>query len=168
MEGIFAALNLNGWTFLFQVINLVILAILLHFILYRPVTRMVAERERRIEGGLADAARAREEAETMLAQYKEQLQGARAEAQEIIEQAKKTGDSMREEIVAAARQEADKILARAKSEIEASRAQAIAQIRAEVATLTVMAASKVLEREISADDHRRLVEEFIAGAGKLQ
>ncbi|TDA69748.1 MAG: ATP synthase F0 subunit B [Clostridia bacterium] len=168
MEGIFAALNFNGWTFLFQVINLVIVAVLLYFILYKPITQMVAEREHRIEGGLAEAARAREEATTLLSQYQAQLAGARAEAQGIIEQAKKAGDSLREETVAAARQEADKILARAKNEIEASRTQAIAQIRAEAAALTVMAASKVLEREITAADHQRLVEEFIAGAGKLQ
>lgn len=168
MKEIFAALNFSGWTFLFQIINLVIVAVLLYFILYKPITQMVAEREHRIEGGLADAAQAREEAQSVLKQYQEQLQGARAEAQGIIEQAKKAGDRLREEIVSTARGEADKLLIRAKSEIEASRTQAIAQIRAEAATLTVMAASKVLEREISAADHQRLVEEFITGAGKLQ
>lgn len=168
MAAIFDALHLNWWSMLFQIINLLILAGLLYLILYKPVTQMVAEREQRIEGGLAAAAEAKEQAQAVLAQYQEQMQGARQQSQEIIEQARQLGERMREEIVSQARQEAEKMLARAKGEIEASREQALAQIRAEAATLAVLAAGKIIEREITPEDHRRLAESVISEAGKLQ
>lgn len=168
MAAILDALNLNLWSMLFQIINLVILAGLLYLILYKPVTQMVAEREQRIEGGLAAAAEAKEQAQNLLAQYQEQMQKAKQQSQEIIDQARQLGEKMQQEIVSQARAEAEKTLARAKSEIEASRQQAIAELRAEAATLAVLAAGKIIEKEITPEDHRRLAETVITEAGRLQ
>lgn len=168
MAAILDALNLNLWSMLFQIINLVILAGLLYLILYKPVTQMVAEREQRIEGGLAAAAEAKEQAQNLLAQYQEQMQKAKQQSQEIIDQARQLGEKMQQEIVSQARAEAEKTLARAKSEIEASRQQAIAELRAEAATLAVLAAGKIIEKEITPEDHRRLAETVITEVGRLQ
>lgn len=168
MEAIFAALNFDPWTFLLQAINLLVVVALLYFILYKPVTKMVAEREQRIEQALEGAARARREAEEALAQYQAQLAGARQEAQEIVTRATKMAEEIREEITTNASQEAEKTLAKAREEIQAETARALAEIRDQAATLAVLAASRVIERSLTPEDHERLVREFIQEVGEVQ
>jgi F-type H+-transporting ATPase subunit b len=168
LEAILGALNFNPWTFMFQAINLLIIIYVLSRIVYKPVTQMVAERERRIEEALEGAARARREAEEALARYQAQLGQARQEAQEIVARATKTAEEMAEEITRNARLEAEKTLAKAREEIAAQTARALAEIRDQAAALAVLAASRVLERELRPEDHERLINQFIQEVGELQ
>ncbi|KKM10789.1 ATP synthase subunit B [Clostridiales bacterium PH28_bin88] len=168
MAAVFQALNLNPWTFLFQVINLLVVMGLLYVIMYKPITKMVEEREHRIESQLADAAEAKKNAEELLSRYETQVKGAKQEAQEILARATKLGEEMREEIVTGARQEAERTVTRAKAEIEGEKAKALSAIREEVATLAVLAAGKVIGRSLTSEDHERLAKEFVQEVGDLQ
>ncbi|MCR4419539.1 MAG: F0F1 ATP synthase subunit B [Clostridia bacterium] len=168
MEAIMGALNFSPWTFMFQVINLLLVIAVLYLIVYKPVTKMVETREQRIQNALEGAAKAQAEAETTLAEYRAQLESARQEAQEMVSRAAKTAEEMREEAVRNARLEAEKILTRAREEIQAETARAVAELREQAATLAVLAAGRVLERELRREDHERLVREFIQEVGELQ
>lgn len=163
-----SALNFDLWAFIPQVVNLLITIGVLYIIGYKPVTKMLLEREEKIEGAINDAAQKREEAEALLAKYQEQIQGARNEAQAIIANATKVGEEMKEEIVNNAREEAAKSLERAKAEIEREKAKALAEIKAEMATLVVLAAGRVIDKELSPQEHERLIKDFIVEAGELQ
>ena len=90
------------------------------------------------------------------------------EANSIIEGAKKQGDATREEIVNAARAEADRIKESAARDIEAEKEKAIAAVREEVVSLSVLAASKVLGKEISEADNSELIKQTIAKAGEAK
>ncbi|MGI6551808.1 MAG: F0F1 ATP synthase subunit B [Clostridia bacterium] len=162
------ALNFDFWTFFLQAINLLIVIGILYILAYRPVTRMLLEREEQIEGALAHAARSRDEANALLAKYEEQIKGARNEAQEIIARATKLGEEIKEEIINSAKKDAAMTLAKARAEIEGEKAKALAEIRNEVAGLVVMAAGKVIEKELSPKDHERLINDFIMEAGEIQ
>jgi F-type H+-transporting ATPase subunit b len=162
------ALNFDVWTFILMAINLLIVIGFLYKFLYQPVGRILAEREQRIAGSLEEAQKAREEASALLAKYEEQISNAKNEAQEIISRATKLGESMKEQILAEAREEAGKTLARAKAEIEGEKAKALAEIRGEIAGMVIMAAGKVIERELSLKDHEKLLKEFVAGVGEVQ
>lgn len=162
------ALNFDLWTFIPQVVNLLITIGVLYILAYKPVTKMLLEREQKIEGAINDAAQKREEAEALLAKYQEQIQGARNEAQAIIANATKVAEEMKEEIIANAREEATKSLERAKAEIALEKARALAEIKEEMATLVVLAAGRVIDKELSPQDHERLIQEFIVEAGELQ
>lgn len=162
------ALNFDLWVFIPQVVNLLIVIGVLYILAYKPVTKMLLEREEQIEGAIKDAAQKREEAQAILAKYEAQIQGARNEAQAIIANATKVGEEMKEEIIAGAREEAAKSLERAKAEIEREKARALAEIKEEMSTLIVLAAGRVIDRELSPQEHERLIQDFIVEAGELQ
>ncbi|HHY60100.1 MAG TPA: F0F1 ATP synthase subunit B [Clostridia bacterium] len=162
------ALNFNVWSFLANVINLLITIGILYIIGYKPVTKLLLEREQQIEGAINEAAQKREEAYALLSKYEEQIQNARSEAQAIIANATKVGEEMKEEIIRNAQQEAAKMLERAKTEIEMEKARALKEIKEEMATLVVLAAGRVINKELTLQDHERLIHDFITEAGELQ
>lgn len=168
MQAIFQALNFNPWTFLLQAFNLLVVMGLLYVFLYKPLGKVLADREARIEGNLNDAAAAREKAESILAEYRQQLQGARQEAQAILDRATKMAEETRSEIINRAREEAERTLAEARREIEGEKSKALAAIRSEAASLAILAAGKVLERSLTPDDQERLAREAIAEVEQLQ
>lgn len=162
------ALNFNVWTYLFNTVNLLIVIGVLYILAYKPVTKVLLEREEKIEGAIEDAAKSQKEAKELLAKYEAQIKDARNEAQEIIAKATKVGDEMAEEIVAKARDEANKTLAKAKSEIEGEKQRALAEIKGEISTLVILAAGRVIEKELDLTEHERLIQDFLTKAGELQ
>lgn len=168
MEAIFKALNFNIWTFLWQALDLLIVMGVLYVLLYKPLGKILAEREAKIEGSLKDAAGAKEKAERLLKEYETQLAGARQEAQAIIERANRLGEEMREEIVKRAREEANRTLEQARAEIAGEKAKALAAIRDEAANLAFLMAKKIVRKSLTPDDQKRLLEESLAEVERLQ
>lgn len=168
MEAIFKALNFNIWTFLWQALDLLIVMGVLYVLLYKPLGKILAEREAKIEGSLKDAAAAKEKAERLLKEYETQLAGARQEAQAIIERANRLGEEMREEIVKRAREEANRTLEQARAEIAGEKAKALAAIRDEAANLAILVANKIIRKSLTPDDQKRLLEESVAEVERLQ
>lgn len=168
MQAIFDALNFNVWTFLSQVINLLIVFGVLYLIIYRPVLKMVEEREERIEGSIRRADEARDESERLRRDYEQKMEQSRQEALDIVERARKLAEETQQNAEKSAREEADRILTRARAEIEGEKAKALAEIRGEITTLAVLAAGKVIDQVLKPEDHERLVEEFISEVGNLQ
>ncbi|WP_366923709.1 F0F1 ATP synthase subunit B [Metallumcola ferriviriculae] len=162
------ALNFNVWTFLLQIVNLLVVIAILNKLLYQPVAKIMREREAQIEGSISEANRAQKDAEKLLAEYEEKMQTAKKEAQEIVSRADKMGEDMRQKMVSDAREESTRTLAKAKEEIAGEKAKALAEIRDEVATLAMLAAGKVVGRAIDDEDQRKLVEEFVSEVGELQ
>jgi len=162
------ALNFNVWTFLLNTVNLLIVIGVLYILAYKPVTKILLERESQIEGAIEDAARSQREAKELLVKYDAQIKDAKEEAQQIIAKATKIGDEMGEEIVAKAREEANKALAKAKAEIEGEKLKALAEIKSEISSLVVLAAGRVIEKELSVHEHERLIQNFLTKAGELQ
>ena len=83
-----------------------------------------------------------------------------------MKDAKKQGELQREEIVAASRTESERIKEAAKLEIEQQKEKAVAAIREQVASLSVLIASKVIEKELTAADQEKLINEYIQEAGE--
>ena len=129
---------------------------------FGPIQTLIDERRKQIARSLEEADHARDEARNLLEEHKKLMQEARGEAEEIINEARKTRDSietrMREETEA----ERQRRLEETRREIAAETARALEQIRAEVAELTLVATAKVTGKVLDDDDHRRLIEEAVA------
>jgi len=167
LAAIFEALRLDPWTFIFQVANLLIIMAILYALLWKPVSKLLEEREHKIESQLADAANAKEKSEQLLKEYEAKMLDVKQEAHDIIARANRLGEDMKEELITKAREESERILSRAKTEIQSEKAMALAAIRDEAAVLAVLAAGKILSKNISVEDHRRLVQEFIQEVGEV-
>ncbi|GGG12556.1 ATP synthase subunit b [Lysinibacillus alkalisoli] len=150
------------------VVIFLILMLLLKKVAWGPLMGMMQKREEFVAEEINAAEKARKETHQLLEEQKQLLKEARTEAQTIVEGAKKQGEMQKEEILTAARTEANRLKESAVREIETEKEKAIAAVRQEVVSLSVLAASKVLGKEISEDDNRALIEETIAKAGEAK
>jgi F-type H+-transporting ATPase subunit b len=127
---------------------------------------MMKQREEHISNEINTAEASNLEAKKLLEEQRKMLKEARTDAQSLIEAAKKQGDVQREEIISTARGEAERIKEAAKLEIEQQKEKAVAAIREQVASLSVMIASKVIEKELTVQDQDKLINEYIQEAGE--
>ena len=132
-----------------------------------PITGIIEEREKRIRESLEQAERTRLEAERLLRDYEEKLAVARAEAQNLIAEGRRMGESIREEIVAKADEEAARMLERAREQIARDTETAILELRKSVGDLAVELASKMVDRSLSKEDHLELIKQHIGEVEQL-
>ncbi len=158
----------NGGDVIATVAIFAILMFLLKKFAWGPLMGVMQEREELVAKDIDAAEKARKESHALLEEQKALLKEARTEAQTIIEGAKKQGDATREEIIETARAEANRLKESAVRDIEAEKEKAIAAVREEVVSLSVLAASKVLGKEISEADNSELIKQTIAKAGEAK
>lgn len=125
------------------------------------------QRTEKIQGDLERAENARTEAETQLSRYEEQLREARAEAGRIIDEARKTAESMRRDLVAKAEDESRQIVERAQEEIRAERDRAFQGLRSQVGELSVELATRVVGESLDRERQLRLVEGYIEEVARM-
>lgn len=163
-----SATGLNTGDIIATAVIFLILMLLLKKFAWGPLMGVMEQREELVIGEIDAAEKARKEAQAALEEQKALLKEARTEAQAIVEGAKKQADTTREEIITTARAEAERLKESAVRDIEAEREKAIAAVREEVVSLSVLAASKVLGKEISEADNSALIKETIAKAGEAK
>ena len=152
------------WVIIGALNFIVFFAIIWSFAL-KPVSKILADRQERIEQGLKDAEQARRDRESAEAERVATLGEARREANDILVRAQKVAQDTRDADIAATREELERLRARAATEVEAEKVRAITDVRAEVADLALLAAGKVVGETMSDDRQRRLVEEFLRSSG---
>lgn len=156
-----AAHGISGGTIIYQLLMFIILLALLRKFAWQPLMNIMKQREEHIANEIDQAEKCRQEAEKLLAEQRELMKQSRQEAQALIENARKFAEEQKEQIVASARAEAERVKETAKQEIEREKEQAMAALREQVASLSVFIASKVIEKELTEQDQRKLIEAYI-------
>lgn len=160
--------GLNLGDIIVTVTIFLILMVLLKKYAWGPLMGVMNERAEFVANEIEQAEKSRIESKELLEEQRNLLKEARKEAQAIVENAHEQGESQREELVKAARNEVARLKEEASLEIASEREKAVAAVREEFVSLSVLAASKVLGKEISEEDNRALIEETIAKAGDAQ
>jgi F-type H+-transporting ATPase subunit b len=160
MGGI-AELGINPATLLAQVINVGILFVLLYFVAYKPIMRMLDERSRRVKESMENAESIKQQLARTEETVKKTIETASKEGQERISQAVKVGEEIKGKARCEATQQAETLITRARTEIQQERDEAIRGVRKEFADLTIMAAEKVIERSLDMEAHRELIEKVL-------
>ncbi len=153
---------------LWAIINFTIFALLLRLVFWKPLLKLLDERRELIARNIREAEEAKRESERLRREYEERMAAAREEANEIVNKANRAAEEARTKILEEARAEAEKVMERAEESIRAEKERAVAELRREVAGLALMAASRVLERELTSEDNERLVREVVEQAGDVQ
>jgi F-type H+-transporting ATPase subunit b len=131
-------------------------------VLMPRIQQTLAERTELIEGGLARAEEAQAESKQLLEEYREQLAQARHEAARLREEAREQGAQIIAEMREQAQAEARRVTEAAQAQIEAERQQALNALRAEVGTLAVELASRIVGESLTEEARqRRLVDRFL-------
>jgi F-type H+-transporting ATPase subunit b len=162
MEQIFATLGINLRDFILHALNFLVLIFILHRILYRPIVAMLDERQRRVRESMERAEQVRLEAERADQERAAQLGEARREIQEMMTRATQTAERIQADAREQADEQARRIVERAQQEAQAERTQAMADLRREVAGLAVLAAERVISRNLDEQTQRKIVDEFLA------
>jgi F-type H+-transporting ATPase subunit b len=134
---------------------------------WKPLLKMIEERENSVRNAVEAAQRANAEAQALLARHQELLRDAGREREEIIKRAAQDAERLRADLVAQARVEAEGQLERARQEIQRETRRALSEVRTKVADLAVDAAAKIVTSSLTPEAQKKLAEEFIAGLPPL-
>ncbi|MBR3367908.1 MAG: F0F1 ATP synthase subunit B [Lachnospiraceae bacterium] len=158
--------TLVPWTLIAQILNLFIQMYLIKRFLFKPINEILQKRRELADQEIRQARDAKAEADSLKEQYESGLAQARDEAAQIVQSAQKEAERKADETVREAQKQAVGIRARAEADIEQERKKAINEVKDEIGGLAMDIAGKVMEREISEEDHRRLIDDFIQKVGE--
>ncbi|MCQ2752000.1 MAG: F0F1 ATP synthase subunit B [Coriobacteriales bacterium] len=154
-----------------EFIPMLIAFALIDFILWKfggkVLDNIIVKREDKSKKDVEDAENKSIESKRTLDEYKKQLDNAKAEADDIVMQAKLSAQRLTEDMKKQAEAQAEQIVSKARASIEAEKQAAISELQASVANFSVDVASKILDEDFSDDDHRKLIERCVEKAGKI-
>ena len=158
--------GLVPWTFVAQICNLFIQMYLIKRFLFKPVNDMLEKRRALADAQIREAEQAKADADAIKTEYEQNMKEAKERANEILTTAQKTAALQSEEMLKEATAQAAALKSKAESDIAQEKRKAVNEIKDEIGGMAVEIAGKVIEREISEEDHTKLIDEFIANVGE--
>lgn len=156
------------WELILQLINTGILYLFLKKFLFGRIASFLEERKANIEKSFKEADDAAKRAEEIKAEYADKISVAQDEAREIVKEASKRAEERAEEIVKNAKEEAAKVMERASLEVQRERQNVLNELKNEISNMAILAASKVIEKDIDKKQHELLIENFIKEVGEAK
>lgn len=158
-------LSIDVGTILFTLINTLLIFLMFKFLLFKRVDAILEQRQQEVEATYTAADDALSAAEADKAQYAQLMAGAKEESAQIISRAEKQAQQKGDAIVEDARREAVAVREKANRDIEREMASAKGELQGEISDLAMELAQKIMEKEISKEDHARLIDDFLANMG---
>lgn len=152
--------NINA-TLIAQILNFLVLVFVLAKFAYKPLLNMMEERKNKIASDLEAADQAKADAEAVKAEYAAKLADARQEAQAIIDNARKTAQAAHDKIMADTKAEQEQVIAAARESIVMEQKKAMDEVRAQVISLSMIAAGKIVEKKLGSDEDKKLAGEIV-------
>lgn len=159
--------SVDFWSLVFTWANLLILFLIIKHFLYKPVKKMLEARKNEVEQTYREADEAKEQALSMQKEYENHLRNAKEEANELMRTATRKAQQRGDEIVAEAREKSAVLLRQTEEQIGLEKKQAMNEMKSEISELALMAAEKMVGKELNQADQERLIEEFIDDTDRL-
>ncbi|MBQ9408517.1 MAG: F0F1 ATP synthase subunit B [Clostridia bacterium] len=159
-------IGVDLWTALFVLLNTLAIFFVARKFLFKPVHKLISDRQAEIDEMYAEADRQKQSAESMAKELGEKLQDAQNESDRIVKDALVRAEGKEREIVAAARTEAQAVLDKAAKDAEKEKLRALNEAKDEIASISINIAEKVLQRQLDDSDQSKLVDEFISRLGE--
>ena len=159
-------IGFNPWTALFTLLNMVLTFLILKKFLFKPVTKMIDDRQREIDELYADANTAKQDAESMRDDYTRKLSEAKETSAQIVAEATQEANRRSDEIIRQARQDADALRQKAEADIDLEKKKALNEVKGDISRIALDIAGKVVERELDEKDQERLIEGFLRQMGE--
>ena len=148
-------------TFILTILNLFIQMFLMKKFLFKPIRRVLEERQKRADQNIRAADQEKAEAEAVKAEYTKNMAQAREEAAGILERAKQDASQQADALLASARTEAQSLKTKAENDIRQEKKRVLNEAKDEIGGLAMDIAGRVVEREIHEADHRALIDDFL-------
>ena len=152
----------------FTLANVLILFLILRKVLFKKIIDVMDARDADIKNNIEAGQKAKEEGMKFKSEYETKIQDARDEGQMIVDFARKRAEEKSDTIISEANKEAEYIKQKANNEIAKEKEQAFNNIKSEISEIAVLAASKVIEKDIDKAKHEDLIENFIKEVGEAK
>lgn len=162
------ALGISLTEFVFYMINFLILVGVLTKFLYKPFLNVLEQRKQKIQDAFDSAEMMNKRADEKMANYTARIANVEEEGREIIKEAKQRAEAQAADIINDANEKASQIIAAAHRQIELDKQKAVDEMKQQVAALAMMAAEKIVERDIAQIGQEQIVDEIIEQAGSGQ
>ncbi len=149
-------------------LNLLLLYFILKKLLYQPIVNIMEQRKNEVEGMYSSARDKEETAKGLVEEYTDKLNQSKDEASEIIKNATVYAKKNEEAILEEARKEAANLINKANAQIEQEKKKTYENIKTDISELSVAIAEKIIQKEISKDEHEALILEFIENVGDVK
>jgi len=159
-------IGINPWTALFVLLNTLTIFFVARKFLFKPVMKMIRERQQEIDDMYTKAGQAKEQAAAMRTEYEAKLSAAEAEAERTVKEAVARGQNRQEEIIRQANAQASAIMDKASADIAQEKKKAINDAKDEISVIALAIAGKVVGKELNGEDQSQLVDQFIEELGE--
>ncbi len=159
-------ISINVITALFTLINMILTFLILKKFLFKPMQKMMKQRQDDVDQMYADAEKAKADAEEMKTDYEEKLKDAKNASQQILKEAGQEAAKRQEEILQEAKAEAEALRAHAEREIGLEKKKALNDVKDDISRIAFEMAEKVVRKQLSGEEKKRLADEFIEGLGE--
>lgn len=148
-----------------HILNVLVMFVVLRLLIYKPVLKFMKKREHAFSDKIDELDTREKELIQQQEQYEQMMADAQSETAVLIAKSNEMAKEHSNEILNNAKEQAKDMIVRAKKEIDAEKAQARLDIRADITEMGVKIAQKVLEREISTEDSRKIIDAFFERMG---
>lgn len=159
-------ISINLWQILISLCNLLILFLILKKFLYKPIRRVMQERQFALQRQYSDADEAKRIAEANQKAWEEKLQDAKGQADDILKKASEHASLRSEQIMSDAKRKADGIISEAKEQAVIEHKKAQTEIQKEIVDISAALTEKMLAREINVEDHHAIINTVISEIGE--
>lgn len=166
MPGQEGFISFNTWTALFTLLNTITLFLVLRHFLFKPVMKMIKDRQEEIDTMYREADEAKSSANALEAEYQQKLSVAADTSERIVKEAVERGRQREDEIIRQANADASAIRSKASADIAQEKKKALNDAKDEISGMAIAIAEKVVGRQINEADQDKLVDEFIDQLGE--
>lgn len=159
--GVAASLGINGTLFIFQLINFAIVAAIIWFLILKPLTKKMTERQKLIDDSIENSKKIQDKLSASERKYQEKIDEAKVEANKIIEKAASEAEQVAGGLKQKAKQEIEMLVDQAKRNIRIEKDEMISGLKQETAGLIVSSLEKILGERIDAKKDKGMIEEMI-------
>ena len=160
--------QLDPGLFIWTILTFLVLLTALAKFAWKPLLKMLKDREELIRSSLEDAEKAKTELERLNTEGQDIINKARSEAQTILSEGKAASSKMKEETLNSAKEQAKVILTEAEKQIQIEKDKAIAEIKSEVVDLSLSVATKLIKKNISREDNQALIDDSLENVTKYE
>ncbi len=160
-ETVLSSLGINGTLFIFQLINFALVALIVWFLILKPLTKKMAERQKMIDDSIDNAKKIETNLGMSERKYQEKIDQAKVDANKIIEKAQQESVLVAEAAKEKTRKEIEALVETARKNIKSERDESIREIKEQAATVIIAAAEKIIGSSLSVEKDNKIIEEAI-------
>ncbi|NMC55618.1 MAG: F0F1 ATP synthase subunit B [Eubacteriaceae bacterium] len=156
------------WSYLMIIVNVIILYLIMKRFFFEKIRNFMQKRQDDIKDALDNADKVNADAEIMKKDYEKKLQNIEEEGRTIIKNSKIKAEEKAREIISQAEQKSDQMKKQTEAEIERQKRAAIEDMKDEIAALSILAAEKIIEKQLNIAEHQAVINKVLSEAGNIK